>query len=58
MRSGLDLQVPPLFVVVEFFSCQRPLNIFGARVMALDQVAVVGVHHAHDVGKIRGRPRM
>jgi hypothetical protein len=57
MRSGLDLQVPPLFVVVEF-SCQRPLNIFGARVMALDQVAVVGVHHAHDVGKIRGRPRM
>ena len=57
MRSGLDLQVSPLFVVVEF-SCQRPLNIFGARVMALDQVAVVGVHHAHDVGKIRGRPRM
>jgi hypothetical protein len=36
MRCSLDLQVSPLFILVKF-SREPPLDVFGARGMAIDQ---------------------
>jgi hypothetical protein len=57
MRSRLDLQIPPLFIVVELPQ-ERALDLLGPGVMTLDEVAVVGIHDAHDVGEFGRGARM
>ena len=57
VRGGLELQIAPRLVGVELAG-QRPLDVARPRVMALDQVAVVGVHDPHEIGEVRRRPRM
>ncbi len=57
MGGGFELEVAPLLVLVEI-ACQRALDIARACVVALDQVAVIGVHDAHEIGEIGSRARM
>ncbi len=57
MRRRLDLQIPPIFVVVEI-SSQRALDLFGPRVVTLDEIAVIGIHDPHDAGETGGCARM
>jgi hypothetical protein len=56
MGGGLDLQVPPLQLRDEV-GPQGPLDVDGPRVMALDEVAVVAVHAAHEIADSRLGPR-
>ncbi|MBZ9742122.1 hypothetical protein LB563_23840 [Mesorhizobium sp. CO1-1-4] len=51
MGSGLELQVTPCLILVEM-ARQRALDIARTRVVALYQVAVVGVHDADEIREI------
>jgi hypothetical protein len=53
VRAGFELQVASLRLRFELIG-QRALDIARARVVALDQVAVVAVHHADQVREARG----
>ena len=54
MRRGFPLEVPPCFVARKV-TRERAHDVARARVMAFDQIAVIGVHDAHEVGKGGGR---
>lgn len=55
--ARLDLKLATLGVAIELIG-QRELNVTRARVVALDEVAVVAVHHAHQIGQARTTDRM
>ena len=50
MRFGFELQVA-LARVVAVIVLQRPLDIDRVRVVTFDEIAVVAIHGAHEVGK-------
>ena len=53
MGGRFDLEVASPFVLIEVAD-QRARDIRGPRVVALDEVAVVGVHQAYEIGEVRG----
>ena len=55
VRNGFQLQVPGARVRAVVVS-QRPLDVDRVRVVPLDQVAVVAVHRADEIGERRGHP--
>ena len=55
MRRGFELQVSPLCIASEF-TLERACNVAMARVLALDEIAVVGIHDPHEIGE-RGAGR-
>ena len=57
MRPRLDLEVAALLGRIELVG-ERPLDLARRRVMALDQVRVVAVHHPHELGQAFRRARM
>ena len=57
MGCGLELQIAPAGIFIEVAG-KRALDVSRARVMTLDEIAVVGVHDAHEVGEIGRRARM
>ena len=57
MRRRLDLQIAVFWVAFEL-ACQGPLDIARPRVMPLDEIAVIGVHDAHDAREIGGGARI
>ena len=52
MGPGLELQIA-LARIGAVVVPERPLDIDGVRVMPLDQIAVVAVHRAHELGQGR-----
>ena len=57
VRRRLELEVPSLLVALQL-ARKRALDVPRPRVVAFDEVAVVGVHDAHETGEIGGRARM
>jgi hypothetical protein len=55
VSGGFDLQVPSTFIPVEF-SGKRTRDFPRVRIVTLDKVAVVSVHHPYEVGEIRSGP--
>jgi hypothetical protein len=53
MRRGLQLEVTTLFIYIQL-SSERALDVPRSSVMTLDQVAVIGIHDAHEVGEVAG----
>ena len=53
MGGRLDLEAASLFVFIEI-ARERALDIPGPGVVALDEIAVVAVHQAHEIGEICG----
>ena len=53
MGGRFDLEVASPFVLIEVAD-ERARDIPGPRVVALDEVAVVAVHQAHEIGEVRG----
>ena len=53
MGGRFDLEVASSFVLVEITD-ERARDIPGPCVVALDEIAVVAVHQAHETGEIRG----
>lgn len=51
VRGRLELQIAAVLVSIEV-SDQRPFDVARARIVAFDQVAVVGVHDAHEIGEV------
>src|SRR6185436_19407576 len=52
-----ELQVTPLLVSFEVTG-KRPFDVPRTRVVALDEIAVVGVHDAYDIREVRGGARV
>ena len=57
MGHGLDLEVAAPFVRVQIGG-QRPLDLPGPRVVALNEIRVVAVHDPHEIGQAGGGARM
>jgi hypothetical protein len=57
MGGGFDLKVSSPLIRVEI-AREGAFDISGACDMALDQVAVVGVHHAHERSELIGGARV
>ena len=57
MGSDLQLQVATGLVAIELTG-KRPLDVARTRVVTFDQIAVVGVRYANQVGEVPGGPRM
>jgi hypothetical protein len=53
MRCGFELEVTSPFVFIQL-SCECALDVPWSSVVTLDQVAVVRIHDAHEVGEIAG----
>jgi hypothetical protein len=54
MRPGFDLEVATLFRRRQVAG-ERALDLARRRVVALDQVRIVAVHHPHQIGEAGGR---
>ena len=52
MGSSLDLQIAALQIVVELPG-ERALDVLWTRVVAFDEIAVIGIHDAHQAGEVR-----
>ena len=50
MGAGFKLEIPRFRVVAEVVP-QSPLNVYGMCVVALDQIRVVAVHGADEIGE-------
>jgi len=57
VSQGFNLEVATIFLNI-YIACKRPLDITGTRIVALDEVAVISVHEAHDRRQIRSGLRM
>ena len=57
MGGRLDLEVASFLVFIEVAG-KRAFDIPGPGVMALDEIAVVAVHQAHEIGEVSGRGGM
>ena len=57
MRGGFELEVLAPRVAVELTG-ERALDVFWARIMTFNEVAVVGVHDAHQPGEIGSGARI
>jgi hypothetical protein len=57
VRRCLDLKIPPSLVLVELAG-ESAFNLARARVVPFDEIAVVGVHNAHELREARSRTRM
>src|ERR1700736_2974344 len=57
MRGGFELKLAPPLVLVQL-SRERALYIPRASVVPLDQIAVIGVHDAHESGQVGSSARM
>jgi hypothetical protein len=53
VRRGFELEVAPLFVFIQL-SSECALDVPRSSVVTLDQVALVRIHDAHEVGEIAG----
>ena len=54
LRFELEVAFTSILIVVVF---KRPLNIYGVRVMPLDEIGVVTVHRTDEIGKRRKKGR-
>ncbi|MGB7015758.1 MAG: hypothetical protein WBD69_07415 [Candidatus Cybelea sp.] len=57
VRGGLFLKIAPRLVSVKL-ARQRAHDFRWSRIVPLDEIAVVGIHDAHEFSQAGGRPRM
>jgi hypothetical protein len=57
VRRSFELEVAPLLVFIQLTS-ECALDVPWSSVVTLDQVAVVRIHDAHEVGEIVGSARV
>jgi len=57
MGARLNLEIAPVLGLVEL-TTDSPLDLARRRVVTLDQIRVLAIHHAHEVGQVRRRARM
>jgi len=57
VRRSLKLKIATTFVLIQL-SRQCPFDVTRPRIVTFDEIAVVGVHDAHQLRQIRGGARM
>lgn len=57
MSGSFELQIASVLILIELAK-KRALDVSGASIVALDEIAVVGVHHSNQISQISRSSRV